>query len=714
MELEETILKSIASPGQKCLKGYSILRSLKARNMTKSNSSVRRNLDTASINAVAPLLRLIAKGKISDVRVQGLVSKYFECMRSRLRDNGSLYTIWWAKDMYYIASRIALGLDVNPEALKVPCGKIKARKRVKFLLTLLESKDPDLIRLALSILSKGREFLINLPFDPSTIVAPYSGVIDLDRIAESPKFERTVRYFQKVVARAKPLSDFVLRGQNRFPISAKAGPNGPASISWGRDVFALKLRASSRSLYRRILELGDITCPVREEFKELWSYVADSDYIMDYLEERKSYSRIRQFPEKFGKQRVIAILDLFTQSVCLPIHQYLMNILRLFRADGTFDQNSMVKRVQAWTLEDEQLFSFDLSAATDRLPVALQEKVLASLLGAQPWPEWLKGNPVLVATLWRSVLTKRYFEGPSKEWLRYAVGQPMGAYSSWPALAVTHHFIIHWAGMRTSMTWTQVSNNYVVLGDDVVIRGSDLARQYQLLMTELGVDISISKSVVGVGVAEIAKRLLIKGQDISPVSWTLMELSNKQLLFAPSLYHHLCDRGILQPKDPEVVEIFAKVMGKPVILQILLTCPIWWNSNSPWWERFSDGDYRRFLEKVVSKSAEYVFPMSSTIQYLDNRYPTVEIGDDGEIVAPWYKPGWFVLDSLRKAILSPISAVTLEELLLFKEQCESLKVLDQKVRPVRDPYLSMDLLMSSFVLRMYRWLYPKAELFEVV
>jgi hypothetical protein len=274
-------------------------------------------------------------------------------------------------------------------------------------------------------------------------------------------------------------------------------------------------------------------------------------------------------------------------------------------------------------------------------------------------------------------------------------------------LAITHHFIIHWAGVRAGLPWGYVSNSYVVLGDDVVICDPDLAVQYQDLMDRLGVNVSLPKSIVSSDSAEIAKRLLWRGEDISPISWTLMELANNQLSFAPALFQQLCERGLLKDSDLESVEIFSKLMGKPVSLQILLTCPLWWNSSSPWWERFSDGDYRRFLEMVLSKSAKKMDPRSKVIHRLDRYYPTVEIGDQEEIFAPWHKPGWFMLEHYRLMLSDPIQEISLDELLLFKQQARSLETLDVKERPVRDPYLHRDADKASFILRMFRWLYPK-------
>jgi hypothetical protein len=59
----------------------------------------------------------------------------------------------------------------------------------------------------------------------------------------------------------------------------------------------------------------------------------------------------------------------------------------------------------------------DLTSATDRFPVFLQEKVLNSIL------------PEDHGKAWQYLLTKRIFSYKDKTYT-YAIGQPMGAYSS--------------------------------------------------------------------------------------------------------------------------------------------------------------------------------------------------------------------------------------------------------------------------------------------
>jgi hypothetical protein len=85
--------------------------------------------------------------------------------------------------------------------------------------------------------------------------------------------------------------------------------------------------------------------------------------------------------EAAGKVRVFALVDIWTQSVLKPIHEFLFAFLRGLPNDGTFDQHASVKRCMKKSLDNKCSFGYDLSAATDRLPISLQVAVLSTLIG---------------------------------------------------------------------------------------------------------------------------------------------------------------------------------------------------------------------------------------------------------------------------------------------------------------------------------------------
>jgi hypothetical protein len=75
--------------------------------------------------------------------------------------------------------------------------------------------------------------------------------------------------------------------------------------------------------------------------------------------------RLTDFPDKEGKQRVVALLDYYSQSVLKPLHKFLYARLRTIPQDCTFDQGSFRSKMK----DCEIYYSIDLTAATDRFPI---------------------------------------------------------------------------------------------------------------------------------------------------------------------------------------------------------------------------------------------------------------------------------------------------------------------------------------------------------
>lgn len=62
-----------------------------------------------------------------------------------------------------------------------------------------------------------------------------------------------------------------------------------------------------------------------------------------------------------------------------PLHKAIFALLGRIPQDGTFDQHAPVKRLHL--TKRDFVASFDLSAATDRLPLQIQKVVLGPVLG---------------------------------------------------------------------------------------------------------------------------------------------------------------------------------------------------------------------------------------------------------------------------------------------------------------------------------------------
>jgi hypothetical protein len=281
--------------------------------------------------------------------------------------------------------------------------------------------------------------------------------------------------------------------------------------------------------------------------------------------------RLSAKAEPAGKIRIFAMVDYWTQVALRPFHDLLMGTLKHVPQDGTHDQvkplTALLKRKSAGS----KFYSFDLSAATDRLPVRVQWPIIANMFYsefADSWKQLLVGRPYFFDQRLTSPTRKRGRKGRAwttflSEWestvnsrkgavnlverrkrgLTYAVGQPMGAYSSWAMLAMTHHMILQFSHRRTGgKGWFR---DYAVLGDDVVIADDNVALQYQLVMREFGVEIGLAKSLVSRNrTCEFAKRFFVGGVDCSGLPWNLWSVSQQTLSAAISLLSRVSAQGV--------------------------------------------------------------------------------------------------------------------------------------------------------------------------
>nr|QDW65425.1 putative RNA-dependent RNA polymerase [Rhizoctonia solani mitovirus 37] len=226
--------------------------------------------------------------------------------------------------------------------------------------------------------------------------------------------------------------------------------------------------------------------------------------------------------EAAGKVRVFAMVDAWTQWVLEPLHLYMFDILSHISMDGTFDQ---MKPVRAKAPTATAAYSLDLTAATDRIPMELQERLVAHLVNPEFAANW---KTLLVGRKYVAFSPKR---GVSAE-LTYGVGQPMGALSSWSSLAITHHYMVQVSSWLAGVTPVgQWFTDYAVLGDDLVIFNQRVKVHYLKVVAAMGVQCGAHKSLLSPrGVAiEFAKRTLYKGIDISPISLTEFVAANLTL-----------------------------------------------------------------------------------------------------------------------------------------------------------------------------------------
>lgn len=304
-----------------------------------------------------------------------------------------------------------------------------------------------------------------------------------------------------------------------FHKSNRQGPNGHATLAAHWDALALRESDLWETFKGMCILFGLPSLIAKVDALALvtGSAVVKAPWLTSMLSSKTGkplLGKLAVKDEPCGKKRLFAISDYWTQSICKPLHEYLMRVLRKLPMDGTWDQGRAAERVRIWSGQGKKLYCFDLSAATDRFPRLFTVLVLGCLIG------------VAAAEGWATLLTSRSYSYKGAAY-RYAAGQPMGTLSSWAAFALSHHVVVQIAAARAG--FTGLFTGYVLLGDDIVIADADVAEEYQEIMTILGVTINLSKSLVGVGLAEFAKRHFWHGHEITGLSGSLIKLAGTHL-----------------------------------------------------------------------------------------------------------------------------------------------------------------------------------------
>jgi len=416
-----------------------------------------------------------------------IIRRVFKIIFTLLKKNGTLFTVKYIKTCRLLITRYMCGrpLLVNSSFVSSKGG---FPTKFLFLKEYIDSKSTEKIIFCLTLMNISR-----------TITSKRNEVIPIDfsSITDGPKksFKTVPGSFVNEFINEFNLDWKIPKYSVKdFFISLKMGPHGPTILS----------------ITETVKYLGSITM-------EAISFLVGKDFFNKYIGplisfvnhnnisipngsgqenvfDHKSTGRLSIIKDPECKMRVIAISDYFTQFTLKPIHVNFMNLLRKMPCDRTFTQDPFHK----WEGSDP-FYSLDLSSATDRFPVHLQKKLLNYLL-------FKSTNNVIYSwkysESWAKLLTARIFTYKGTDY-KYVVGQPMGCYSSWAAFTLAHHLVVQFCAKKENKF---PFTNYIILGDDIVIKDNKVARSYIKFMTKLGVSISPHKTHVSKDTYEFAKR----------------------------------------------------------------------------------------------------------------------------------------------------------------------------------------------------------------
>jgi len=440
--------------------------------------------------------------------VREIISKWDELFFRTAKYEGRLQAVKKAKEWYTLCLRKAGGLSFDPLPF-TSASKDGFPKRLNFVKPWIEDDSIHRRRAALTVLQLYKLQSVEGVYSLKSITAPSTGIIP-------QAFSDQYDIVSKRLFPESSINERIESLRPAFHISGRNGPNGPMLGTAFVDREAIRGTTLEKSINRLCQLTGNY------QLMGVLSQSRAAREVQHNKGREKSHGRVRIKYESGGKTRPFAIVDFFSQTALKPLHEFLMDWLKKQPQDGSDSHSKVANDVREWTKSSQDCWSFDLTAATDRWPVELIHRSMTHCFGEE------------IADCWKSIITDRTFIGPKGEEVRWAVGQPLGALSSWASFAVSHHTFIQtceridWLNSklttpRRKLPWRKPTQYYRMIGDDVVLtQYPGIARTYKDMLGTIGVEISLSKSVLPEhclkgNVAEMAKRLFTNGQELTPV-----------------------------------------------------------------------------------------------------------------------------------------------------------------------------------------------------
>jgi hypothetical protein len=456
-------------------------------------------------NIVVKLCKLI----YPSVDVKRFINPYFKLITKLIRTQGLLKTVKFLKQCRLHCTRYICGHPLLYNNLKIGIDSSGWPKSLLFLKDLADGS-LEQRKFLMTILCLSRTLKPNSK-EKKKIIPDYNSITKPGKITKIIPTGFIAEFVRKNNLKCDhPKFD---EGENIY-LSNKAGPHGKASLS-------------------AMDGLLNYSYPLMN-----WIYNLTDDAGIDYFNRSYSFAWDKELGKgKHGlgklsfiydpecKLRIIAIVDYYTQLYLKPIHELIFKKLKNLPQDRTFTQDPFTK----WKDDHNSFWSLDLSSATDRYPISLQRRLLEKVFSDR------------LAKSWMNILSQREFLTPEGDKLKYSVGQPMGSYSSWAAFTLTHHLVVHWCA---KLEGYDNFSDYILLGDDIVIKNDKVAKRYIKWTGYLGVDISMHKTHVSKDTYEFAKRWICKGKEITGIPMNgIIENINNPFIVMVNLFDYFKVKG---------------------------------------------------------------------------------------------------------------------------------------------------------------------------
>jgi len=332
----------------------------------------------------------------------------------------------------------------------------------------------------------------------------------------------TKQYPKPKLSTGAPLIGFVPSENKRAPLSYGTGPEVQGVLD---SLGTLAMRPAFTDRYMSIFKGVIEGC---EPYYKLHRAMATVDYAN---RDRPLVGAISWIQDPGYKLRFVANPFRVFQKAVEPLSNYLYRTLQLIETDCTFDQDEGVRFSQQSLLEGRTAHCFDLSNATDHLPMSLAGHVMKRLGVPEVWRNFITEvshgdwNVRLeeLPPLKKGVVEKEgilnlphrpYSSHGGHQYIHWNVGQPLGVKTSFAFLAWTHNMLLQ--GMCVMLNKPFL---FRVLGDDLVIFDDELAHLYKTVMGMLGVPISSEKTLESKRIAEFAGRIIFPDYVLRGYKW---------------------------------------------------------------------------------------------------------------------------------------------------------------------------------------------------
>jgi hypothetical protein len=362
--------------------------------------------------------------------------------------------------------------------------------------------------------------------------------INAEPVAIPVTFKRVFEHTLKAVVRGR-----TIRGKPQSLVFYRGSPSKRApTVNQGSVPQSQKLLSELYSLdndatWEHVRSLwDDIYCHVLRGFDV--NGFCDSVHIDDNEQTPMVGGEVHFLQEPGYKLRSIASPFRLFQVASQPLKDDLSYLVRTLDWDCTYDQGKAFPYIQKHLAAKRQVYSVDLTSATDMFPYELQEIVLSTIYG--------KDNPYV--KLFRDVSRSTWHSELGE--LVWRKGQPLGFNPSFFTFTLTHGLVL------LTLLGKKYDYEFFVLGDDVIILNKELFEKYTSFLNEMGCPYSPEKTLVSSELAEFAGKVITKETVYPQLKWRRVSDNNfldLARLIGPRI------RLLLTKKQNEVLDVFSHI-----------------------------------------------------------------------------------------------------------------------------------------------------------